>query len=356
MSAVTVGGGVTVNITDPAIATAVGNAIQRQVGATNQGGTARYPTGSDSVAPGGKGHTTTYDVVVVTGSTDQNVTALTSDESIVDEGTGNDTLTGGLQTQIIIGNNANDSITAVRGGSVYVGSGNNTVDLTNGTGAPIADGLYLGTGTNTVNVGAGVDTVNVFGGDGTLNLTDQSVVNLKLASDVTVNGGAGISTVSGSGNDTITVGSSPLYIVDKGSASVDGGGATGGFTFKGTTGDDSVVAGSGATTLYGGSGKEFFQGGSGDLTFHAGAGDNTVVAGSGNESLYGGTKAASDVYDFNGAGNGNVSIYGFTSGRDSIELTNGVSTVTSADAKGGWQITLSDGTHVTLVGFHSNPI
>lgn len=358
MTTVTVGGGVSVNITNPAVATAIGNAIQRQFGASTTGGVARYPGGGDTVAPGSKGHVSTWDVVDVTGSTSQNVTALVSDEAIIDQGTGNDTLTGGLQTQVIIGNNANDSITAVRGTTIYTGTGNDTVNLTDGfgVGTKIVDNLYLGSGTNTVSVGGGVDTVNVYGGKGTLDLTDPTLINLKLASAVTVNGGAGTSTVAGAGNDTITVGTSPVSIVDKGSATVYGAGATGGFTFKGGTGDDSVVAGSGATTLYGGSGKEYFVGGSGDLLFKAGAGDNTVVAGTGVESLYGGTKAASNLYTFDnqGAGmGGTVSVYGFTSGRDHLHLGSGESTVTSMNTKAGWQLTLSDGTKITLVGFHN---
>jgi Ca2+-binding RTX toxin-like protein len=322
------------------------------VGAQTTGGTARYPGGTDTVAAGSKGHTTLWDVVAITGSTDVSVTAQASDEAIVDTGTGNDTLTGGLQTQVIIGNNANDSITSVRSSDVYTGTGNNIVDLTNGIGSPVGDKLFAaGTGHDTVNVGAGVDTVNIYGGNDDINLTDQSIVNLRTASDITVNGGAGVSTVTGGGNDTITVGSAPVYIVDKGSATVLGGGNAGGFTFRGTMGDDSVVAGSGATTLYGGSGKEFFVGGSGDLTFHAGAGDNTVVAGTGSESLYGGTKAASNYYDFeNGAGTGNVSIYGYQNVRDVIHLGSGESTVTAGSSGKDYSITLSDGTHITLVG------
>jgi len=357
MADVTAGGGVTYSGINGSVAPIIGDAIQRQFGATTTTGAPRY-SGSDSTtgSVGTPGMWTVADIT--TGP--QSYTAGALIDAIVDTSTGNDTLVGGAQTQVILGNNADDDITMTRGGVVLTGTGDDTVNLDSATLAPTADKIVSnGSGPGEINLGAGVDTVNLYGADDTINLTDPSVVNLRTASDVTVNGGAGVSKVSGSGNDTITVGTAPLTITDKGSATVYGAGATGGFTFKGGSGDDSVVAGSGATTLYGGSGKEYFQGGSGSLKFLAGSGNNTVVAGTGSESFYGGGKAASNAYVFDnqGAGQGgSVSIYGFVSGRDQIQLGSGESTVTSHAISGGWQLTLTDGTTVTLVGFHSNPI
>ncbi len=354
MADVTVGGGVSVNITNPGLAKEIGNAVQRQVGAHIAGtDEPRYPDGTDSV-PSGSGNPGFWNVLYSDVSTDVVLTASDRIDAIVDAGTGNDTLTGGAQTQIIIGNNGNDVINTGRSTTILTGTGDDTLNLSNLTAGNVVDNIY-GDDAATINVGAGVDTINLFTIDALVNTTDAgTVVNLRTSSDVTIEG-AGAS-VHGVGNDTISLDASagPVTVTDKGSATVLGGSDVNGFEFKGGSGNDSVVAGSGATTLIGGSGKEFLQGGSGDLVFHGGTGANTVVAGLGASTLNGGASATSNLYVFDtqagGVANGTAEIFNWVQGRDSISLGAGEATQSITTSGGGATITLTDGTKIVVHG------
>ena len=347
MATVTVGGGQSVQISDPRVAALLGGAINKL--ATSP----QFSGGSDTVASGQKGLPHHLNVAYGTASTDTTLAAGVQVQEIVDNGTGNDTLLGGHQTSIIIGNNANDTIDVEGKDTVYTGSGNNTVTFEKGASS---DYLFLGSGNNTVN-SLSTTHLSVDGGDnggkGELNLGGHDTIDLYGNLNLTVTGGKG-STIDGSGNDTITLGTGSFTIAEKGSATVLGG--SGPLKFTGGGGTDSVVAGSGLATLVGGSGSEYFSAGNqgANVLMQAGTGSDTFVGGTGSDSMTG-AGATSNLYEFSTtAGGGTHDIYNFTSGRDHIHLAGYDSAAALSSAQtvhGNTVITLSDHTQVTLVGF-----
>jgi Ca2+-binding RTX toxin-like protein len=347
MATVTVGGGQSVQISDPSVAASLAGMINSQVTRP------QFSGGSDTVASGQKGLPNHFNLAYSASSTGTTLAAGVQVQEIVDNGTGNDTLEGGNQTSIIIGNNANDTIDVAHDGTVYTGSGNNTVTFEKGNSS---DYLFLGSGNNTVNslstthltVDGGVN-----GGKGTLNLDGHDTIDLSGKLNLTITGGTD-STIQASGNDTITLGTGSFTIAETGSATVLGG--SGALKFTGGGGTDSVVAGSGFATLVGGSGVEYFSAGNqgANVVMQAGTGSDTFVGGTGSDSMTG-TGASSNLYEFSTTAAGGMhDIYNFTSGRDHLHLAgyDSAAALSSAQvANGNTTITLSDHTKIVLVGF-----
>jgi hypothetical protein len=83
------------------------------------------------------------------------------------------------------------------------------------------------------------------------------------------------------------------------------------------------------------------------------AGGGTVTLGPGTAMITEAAWGAADRYVFNsGAGGANDTIAGFRTGTDAL-VFNGVSVIGTNSMGGSTQLTLSDGTHVTLLGVAS---
>jgi Ca2+-binding RTX toxin-like protein len=182
------------------------------------------------------------------------------------------TITGTPGADLIVGNNADDTIkSGGMGGSIIGGNANNVIDasssnqdpsITTGTGN---DTVTIGSGTNTVTAlgnltlkgGGGDDTVNVEGtkksllqqasghididvtgnnntiniknGKDTIDVTGRGTkINSSIKSGLVVNESGPVSMVfKGAGNDTITLGDGSNTISDSGPVSILGGGPSG---------------------------------------------------------------------------------------------------------------------------------
>ncbi len=235
--------------------------------------------------------------------------------------------------------------TVTGAGATLVSSPGNAPDVTlSGTG----DTAVLGTGPDSVMAqatgvqiwaGTGPDSVTVFDGGGTVHAGSGALalaVNDWVDPAVTViDGGSGALTTSNGYGNILFVG---------GSGTADLGGTNAGET---------VMAGSGNMTLLGGGAGTDFTAGSGSASVTLTAGGGTVTLGPGTAMITEAAWGAADRYVFNsGAGAGNDTIAGFRTGTDAL-VFNGVSVIGTNSMGGSTQLTLSDGTHVTLLGVAS---
>ena len=198
-----------------------------------------------------------------------------------------------------------------------------------------ANGLHItaGSGADTITLMQGGDVVHAGAGNvalGLYNWADQ------LAT--TVYGGAGTLTEAmGAGN---------LVFV----------GGSGNAVLTGTYGAETVTAGAGNITLNGGNSGTDFVAGSGQASVQLSPGGGAVTFGSGAAIITEASYGAADIYTFNaGQGGGSDTITGFRAGTDKLVFS-GVSVTGSIVAGGVTNLTLSDGTHLTLAGVTTNAI
>ncbi len=189
------------------------------------------------------------------------------------------TITGTVNADSIVGGSLNDAITGDAGN----------------------DNLSGGAGHDTISGGVGDDTL--FGGAGLDNL------------------------LGGEGDDTLTGGADADYLAGgEGADLLDGG-----------TGDDIVKGGAGDDLIFGGAGNDQLEGGLGNNSLYGGAGDDSLLGGEGIDFLYGGQGddtltggADSDVFVWNSSDEGttvsptNDTITDFTTGAggDVLNLSN----------------------------------
>jgi hypothetical protein len=218
------------------------------------------------------------------------------------------------------------SVTLAGGGDgASLGAGHESL-VSNVAGAHI----WTGCGSDTVALYHGGDVVHAGAGALTLGLNDWSDSTV-----TTVFGGGGQLTMNqGYGNLVFT-------------------GGKGADVLGGTFGGETVTAGAGNMTLMGGGSGTVFTAGAGSANVTMGTSGGNVTFGSGatlvNEAGWG----SADVYDFNaGHGGGSDTITGFKAGYDSL-VFNGVNVVGNTSQNGSTLLTLSDGTHVNLVGTSS---
>jgi Ca2+-binding RTX toxin-like protein len=348
MATVTVGGGHTVNISDVGQAALLQSVIDRVM-------SYKGPDASATLNPvTGKYVGTKGDFNILYNSTDAAITTGGYMTELVDDVSGNKTITGG-DTKIIIAKQGNDLISTSINGTIYAGLGVDTINLNGGK----SDLVILGNEADTVNVNAASITALEVKGDGTINNNTGGTLNLKIDSDskVTLNGGAYHLKVLG--NDTISLGAGVAATGNAlSSATIYGGSGT--LVFTGGGGNDKVVAGSGATTLFGGSGKEYFSAGDmkASVSMSGGMGSSdTFVGGNGSDTLNAGM-ASTVNFDFaSSAAGGDHTIYGFTHGADTLHfmgynLTNDQIFADATVVNGNTVITLGDNTKITLVGFN----
>lgn len=257
----------------------------------------------------------------------------------------------------------------VIGSSAMAGSYGLNVSVTGGanrinTQAVTGSTLTIGVpgGSNVIFDGHGGDSVSIKSGNNTVHATGN--LNFKVAgagnlldlaavgANDTVIGNAVIGlvhtasyTLAVNGNDTISFGSGDT-ITQKGVATISSG--VGGVTVQAGAGNDSTKVGAQAATLIGGSGSATLVGGSVSNLFAAGSGHDAMFANTG----------ASDVFNFSLNTGGSHSIAQFTTGQDHINLVGygageAANVLATATYVGGNTVAhLSDGTQITLVGYH----
>jgi Ca2+-binding RTX toxin-like protein len=335
-----------------ALAQYVANAIQAGItGSTLLAGSSQFGT-PPPIASGKMGEwvettpspttlTTRYDYVVASSTSTANVTAPNDPNVQIIAGSGNLTLNTGLGSGSLIAGDGNNAIITPASSSGHwsfiLGDGNNTVKA-------------LGTGADTISLGAGNNVVTT-NGAATITGAGTTVINgSSIGGSLTFLGtGGGATVFGGAGSDTLSGRNGPDYFQG------------------GTGGNNSIVAGAGAATLFGG--------GSGDQLFANGKGAQILRAGTGNETLTGssvgggsdtfvasqGTTAVlvtpldSNLFEFiHGSAGGTLTAYGLTSIEQlDIHLSgyasNSLGGVASQNNSGGnLNITLTDGTQITF--------
>lgn len=215
----------------------------------------------------------------------------------ITDGAGNDTITGGADTDKVYLNNGGDNVVGTGDGndqvyvnadgnnSIWAGAGNDYVDVT-------------GNGNNTIGLGDGKDTVDL-DGDG------NNTVYAAAGNDYVRIDGDGHNTIwAGLGNDKVDVYG-------------DGNNTIG----AGVGNDDVYIYGDGDNTVYAAAGNDYvYLDGEGDNLIFLGAGNDTIEIGSdaiGNNVIYGG--AGSDVFDFDSADAAATLIFERDSGADRIQ-------------------------------------
>jgi serralysin len=126
------------------------------------------------------------------------------------------------------------------------------------TGAANSDVINLGTGNDTVTLGAG-ETVNSGGGNNTFKVASATLGN------VTINGsakGANTLSVTGGGTATMGAGITGITTVQLASATTFTANATAGLTIVGSAGADKITAGGAGQVLTGGAGANTLTGSS----------------------------------------------------------------------------------------------
>ncbi len=318
-------------------------------------------------------------------------------------GAGDNVVYAGAGASTIIGGTGNDYITyeTYTGPTLaFLGSGRDTV-YTAG-----ADTIIAGGGDATI--GAWLGTALIFGGTGALNVDSRIastvVGNPSGALNVTSQGGmlvfaAGNTVVQGhSGRSLYMPDTADTVVGVAGSATIRGGDA-GGVYQGGPAGHNVLTAGTGQTTLIAGGDGDLLTapigrvvqfgvglvtvsggsvamlgadgavtmsaaggyatvamvGGSGPTRFEAGGLSTSILTGTGSETIVGGTGLA--LFAFANGHAPDVLVQGFDPALDYFTLLGfgpdeAATALAGATTTGGDQhLTLSDGTHITLVGF-----
>lgn len=226
---------------------------------------------------------------------------LSGVNDVVAVGIGDATVTGGGYSNIVwgsgTGTNTNLNVNLVRGSStVMAGAGSNTIDL-GGT----ADVIFAGSGTNNDAISghrdvyvAGSGASSVTAGAGDVIFAGPNTMNVTI-------GGAGAIFVGNSGNDTINA-----------STGATGWGGSGTMNFI-SGGNTTIVGGSGATTSIQNNGTgDYLNNGAGVMTVSGGSGPATITE--------------------NWAGKGGMLVNAGANGGDSINMTEGNTTVVAGSA------------------------
>ena len=240
-------------------------------------------------------------------------------------GAGGDTIYGGGGEDNIFGGGGDDIMSGDDDADTFIiedGFGNDTI--TGGEGGTDSDTIDLTGLSGPVTVTySGDESGTIADGTDTASFSQIETITLGDSSD-SVDGtadSAGLDIVAGNGNDSINGGT--------GNDSLQGGG--GADWINGGAGNDTILGGTGADVLDGSSGNDSISGGAGGDVVWDEAGDSTLDGGSGNDMLSGGTGQDSltggsgdDTFYYD-AGDGDDTITDFNSG-NSGSLSDGDST------------------------------
>ena len=329
--------------------------------------------GADSVTSNGND-------IIFAGSGNQVIAV--SGNSVVYGSSGNSVLSfAGRDTLVGVGN---DWCTASAGATLTLDAGNFStvsetgayikfIDAATASGSPGGSAVVTG-GAATVSgsIGAGVSVMTAAGVSTSVTL-GSGADNVVSGGSDTIYAGFGADTVTLTAANAVVKGSGgPLTInnndFNAGDAqTVQGGSGT--LTYTQADGSLNFIGGSGSANIDGAWGSLFVTGGTGNLQVEGGEAGLSLVAGKGtvNVSLTasGGTIefgagtanvqaagwGAGNLFEFDaGHGGGRDNIIGFRPGQDTLAF-NGVSIASETVAGGTTKITLSDNTHITLIGF-----
>jgi hypothetical protein len=250
---------------------------------------------------------------------------------------------GGTLSFVQKGNADHEAATVTGAGAFLMSSA--SANTTNVTLGGAGDGVVLGQGHDSVAVagagahlwaGPGSDTVTIAVGGAVLHGGAGALtVNLNDWQDQTATtiagGGGALTQAAGSGNLSFTGGRGTAYL-------------------GGTTGSETVTAGAGNITLQGGNAGTVFTAGTGHDSVTLTGSGATVTFGSGTSNIAEANWGQADIFDFTaGHGGGSDSISGFRTNTDHL-VFKGVTITANVSQGGSTQLTLSDGTHVTLLG------
>ncbi len=325
-----------------------------------------------------------------------NAVVISAGQDQIAGGSGNASITSGSNNPLIFLGPGANTVTAGVGGNptVVAGRGADTIAANGGSQLWLGAGtaLVTSTGADTVIAGPGAATIAasgdalVFGADGPLHFTGGSGAPTVIGGSggATIQGGSGpmlalaygpaaftaaggATTVAGFGASgiTITGGSGPGLFVGApgghnaittgtGPATILGGGdgdlltATSTAIIVAGPGAETINAGtsSAPTNIFGGSGAAVIRLGSGLSEVLAGPGSATVIAGTGTDILAfaQGTAGTTIVQGFNPLHDA-IGLLGYAPGEPAAALAG------ARTAGGSETLTLSDGTHITLLGF-----
>jgi len=289
-------------------------------------------------------------------------------------GSGNTTLTGGGAGDTLVGGSGDTMLVCATDDVAFGGTGNATLygaaagsdTLVGGSGTDVlvARGshqqLWGGSATNTL-FGNGTDDTLVGGAGNTTLVSGAGGEAFAGTGSTALFGAAGGDDilVGGAGNDALAAeGADQQLWAGSGNDTLSGGGA--GDSLSGGSGNDVIVAGagddvfggSGASTVYAVTGPNTVLTGPGRMLLAEGGATDTVLFGSGQATASG---TGHDTYEFvNGSSGGTDVIDDYEPGRDQLALFGYASdSATWHSAGATTMLTLSDGTHITLMGVSS---
>jgi len=206
--------------------------------------------GNDTITGGG-------DSDIINGGDGEDLLSGNADGDLIDGGDGNDVINGDDGSDTLLGNIGNDTVNGGDGNDSLTGSFGNDVLMGNA-------------GNDTVRGGFGNDNINGATGD---DLLEGDQDNDTLA------GGSGADSLDGgTGNDTIKG--------QSGNDQIKGG--DGNDRIEGNSGADTIDAGDGNDTVFGGNGRDIIDGGDGNDSVNGMLGRDTIIGGDGNDTLLGG--------------------------------------------------------------------
>ncbi len=312
------------------------------------------------------------------GSGNQTITAFGN--ALIDAGTGNSQFTlSGRDT--LVGGGGGDAVTVTKGAVATV-----TADAgTSVTETAAATTFTIGSSGASASVTGGAASIGDNGGGVAVTTTAAAGTAVTVGGAASVSSNGADTIQAGSGTEAIMLhaahaqvygGSGALTVVNQdwttgdnetvhggsGSLSYDQGpgaltfiGGTGNAVINAEYGSANVVAGSGNISLTGGSAGLGFTAGTGhaDVTLTPGGG--TVTFGSGSTIVREASYGAADTFNFQaGHGGGTDVVTGFRFGVDHANL-GGLSISSATQGAGGISVTLSDGTHITMIGSVGTP-
>ncbi|MDB9460635.1 Calx-beta domain-containing protein, partial [Dolichospermum circinale CS-545/17] len=214
---------------------------------------------------------------------------------------GNDTLSGTINVDCLIGLAGNDTYTVNNAGDVVVENPSEGTDLVNasisyiltdnfenltltgsanlnGTGNDLNNSLTGNTGNNILTGNAGNDTLNGGAGIDTLigGLGNDIYVVDSTTDTLTENSGEGTDIIQSSVTFDLTVFPNIENLTLTGTAVING---------TGNAGDNSLTGNSGNNTLTGNAGNDLLNGGTGNDLLNGGAGADTLTGGTGSDIL-----------------------------------------------------------------------
>lgn len=336
---------------------------------TGKGSDTIYTNGSDLIAAGDIGNAT------ITAGANNPVAFFGPGQTVFNGGSGKATVvsTVGRATinssggsQIWLGT-FQDVVNSAGADTIIGGTGSATVNAASGNSFVFAGSGALdwfgGSGAGTV-LGSAAGSAMLHGGSGTLvALSTNGMTYAGGTGAATVAAFGGALTVSGGGGGGVFLGGPAGHNVITGgnTPSIILGGGAGDVLTAGNSAGDVIQAASGAATIS-------TAGTNGSHRIYAGSGPDLISTGSGSSSILLSTGAATimpgsgiDLFAFANGNHPNVVIQGFSPLSDFISFIGfpaGEAAAALAGAtsgSGSEVLTLSDGTHITLLGFTGLP-